>query len=94
MSRSLLQVRNKAALAGGLEISLFKRLSDAHPDAVVNLSCQYRMNSDIMSLSNRLVYGDRLRVGSEAVGMQELNLPNPEALHHAPAWVRDVLDPA
>ncbi|GAA5863149.1 hypothetical protein JCM3774_001437 [Rhodotorula dairenensis] len=87
-------VRNKAALAGGLDVSLFKRLSDAHPDAVVNLSCQYRMNTDIMSLSNKLVYNDRLRVGNEAVGTQQLALPDPAALRDAPTWVQDVLDPA
>ena len=30
--------------------SLFKRLSDAHPAAVVRLTAQYRMNDDIMQV--------------------------------------------
>ncbi|TKA52359.1 hypothetical protein B0A53_04828 [Rhodotorula sp. CCFEE 5036] len=86
-------VRNKAALGGGLDISLFKRLSEAHPDAVVNLSCQYRMNAEIMSLSNKLVYSDRLRVGSAAIGTQQLTVPDPDALRDAPRWIQEILDP-
>ncbi|GAA5984572.1 hypothetical protein JCM10908_003406 [Rhodotorula pacifica] len=86
-------VRNKAALSGGLDVSLFKRLSEAHPDAVVNLSCQYRMNSDIMSLSNKLVYGGRLKVGTDAIGIQQLVLPNVDALLSSPSWVQEILGP-
>ena len=60
-------------------MSLFKRLVDAHPEAVVELVYQYRMNSDIMLLSNRLVYGDRLRCGSRAVSESALVLPGRDA---------------
>jgi hypothetical protein len=70
------QVRNPAARRGGLDISLFRRLSDAHPHAVVDLVYQYRMNAEIMLLSNKLIYGDRLRCGSEEVAQQSLVLPN------------------
>ncbi|KAF9234817.1 Dna2-domain-containing protein [Melanogaster broomeanus] len=61
---------------GGLETSLFRRLSEAHPHAVVDLTHQYRMNEDIMLLSNKLIYGDRLRCGSEAVAKRSLVLPD------------------
>ena len=61
---------------GGLDISLFRRLSDAHPEAVVDLTHQYRMNKEIMLLSNRLIYSNRLRCGTEAVATQSLKLPN------------------
>ncbi|KIK93881.1 hypothetical protein PAXRUDRAFT_33817 [Paxillus rubicundulus Ve08.2h10] len=61
---------------GGLETSLFRRLSEAHPHAVVDLTYQYRMNEDIMLLSNKLIYGDRLRCGSEAVAKRSLVLPD------------------
>ncbi|KAF8876665.1 DNA replication factor Dna2-domain-containing protein [Infundibulicybe gibba] len=61
---------------GGLDVSLFRRLSDAHPNAVVDLAYQYRMNEDIMLLSNKLIYSDRLRCGSELVAQQSLVLPN------------------
>ncbi|KAK4699919.1 DNA replication ATP-dependent helicase/nuclease Dna2, partial [Phenoliferia sp. Uapishka_3] len=97
-----LQVRNRDARDQGLDVSLFKRLSDAHPSAVVYLSQQYRMNEDIMHLSNKLVYEDRLQAGSKAVATRSLKLPNPKALdamhghvdHGAkPCWIRDLLDP-
>ncbi|KAL4079032.1 Dna2-domain-containing protein [Scleroderma citrinum] len=61
---------------GGLEISLFRRLSEAHPHAVVDLTYQYRMNEDIMQLSNKLIYGNRLRCGSETVAQRSLVLPD------------------
>ncbi|OJT15542.1 DNA replication ATP-dependent helicase/nuclease DNA2 [Trametes pubescens] len=84
-------VKNKAARKGGLEISLFRRLSDAHPSAVVDLTHQYRMNSDIMLLSNKLIYSDRLRCGSDAVASQSLSLPNPKFLRllHAKSTCHD-----
>ncbi|KAI0946663.1 hypothetical protein AcW1_010068 [Taiwanofungus camphoratus] len=74
-------VRNRAARKGGLDISLFRRLSDAHPISVVDLTQQYRMNADIMLLSNKLIYNDRLRCGSEAVAKRSLQLPDPSQLH-------------
>lgn len=69
-------MRNLAARKGGLDVSLFRRLSSAHPDAVVDLTHQYRMNEDIMLLSNRLIYGDRLRCGNEEVAKRVLKLPD------------------
>ncbi|EPQ56684.1 hypothetical protein GLOTRDRAFT_75510 [Gloeophyllum trabeum ATCC 11539] len=38
------------------------------------------MNEDIMILSNKLIYGDRLRCGSETVAKRSLCLPNPKAV--------------
>ncbi|OSD07732.1 Dna2-domain-containing protein [Trametes coccinea BRFM310] len=74
----------------GLEISLFRRLSDAHPEAVVDLTHQYRMNSDIMLLSNKLIYSDRLKCGSQAVATRSLSLPNEKFLRflHAQSTCR------
>ncbi|PIL27261.1 hypothetical protein GSI_10406 [Ganoderma sinense ZZ0214-1] len=73
-------VKNRAARKGGLDISLFRRLSDAHPEAVVDLTHQYRMNSDIMLLSNKLIYSNRLKCGSDAVASQSLRLPSQKFL--------------
>ncbi|KAF8184796.1 Dna2-domain-containing protein [Pholiota molesta] len=67
-------VKNPEARKGGLDVSLFRRLSEAHPEAVVDLRFQYRMNADIMLLSNRLIYDDRLRCGNEAVARASLAL--------------------
>ena len=43
------------ARKGGMDVSLFKRLAETHPDAMLWLDEQYRMNDDIMSLANHLV---------------------------------------
>lgn len=75
-----IQVKNAEARKGGLDISLFRRLSDAHPKAVVDLRFQYRMNADIMLLSNRLIYNDRLECGSEEVARRCLKLSGREFL--------------
>ena len=78
-------VQNKEAQEGGLDISLFKLLSEAHPDSVVNLEHQYRMAEDIMTLSNELIYSGRLKCGTSAVAQRVLQMPSLEAglaAHH------------
>lgn len=79
-------VQNDEARKGGLDVSLFKLLSDAHPDAVVSLEHQYRMCEPIMLLSNTLIYGGRLKCGTEALRDRRLDVPDLDggmaALHH------------
>lgn len=78
-------VQNKQALEGGLDVSLFKLLSDAQPESVVNLEHQYRMAEDIMLLSKELVYIGRIKCGNEAVANRTLHIPDLESgltLHH------------
>lgn len=77
-------VQNKEALEGGLDISLFKMLSENHSSSVVNLEHQYRMCKEIMALSNTLVYDGRLKCGTEAVAKRIITIPNINALkkHH------------
>ncbi|KAJ4511384.1 DNA replication endonuclease-helicase Dna2 [Exophiala dermatitidis] len=78
-------VQNKQAQEGGLDVSLFKLLSDAQPDSVVNLEHQYRMAEDIMLLSKELVYSGRIKCGNEAVANRMLHIPDLEgglAGHH------------
>ena len=50
-------------------------LSELHPEAVVMLNHQYRMNESIMLLTNTLVYNHRMRCGNEQVAKSKLNLP-------------------
>ncbi|KIY67509.1 Dna2-domain-containing protein [Cylindrobasidium torrendii FP15055 ss-10] len=95
------KVRNTKARKGGLDVSLFRRLADAHPAAVVELSSQYRMNEDIMHLSNRLIYSDRLKCGSEEVARKALHLPSHAfldslhgdkiACHSKGCWLRHLM---
>ena len=73
-------VQNKAAQEGGLDVSLFKLLSDGQPDSVVNLEHQYRMCEDIMLLSNTLIYSGRLKCGTPQVAARSLEIPNIHAL--------------
>jgi DNA replication ATP-dependent helicase Dna2 len=77
-------VQNKEACEGGLDISLFKLLSENHAEAVVTLEHQYRMCADVMLLSNRLIYSGRLKCGNEAVATRSLEIPDIDALkkHH------------
>ena len=69
-------VQNEDARKGGLDISLFKLLSDAAPQAVCVLEHQYRMCADVMELSNNLIYSGRLKCGTEAVANRSLHIPN------------------
>ncbi|KAL1918139.1 uncharacterized protein VTP21DRAFT_3405 [Calcarisporiella thermophila] len=67
-------VRNLEAKEEGLTTSLFKLLSEAHPEAVVHLEHQYRMNREIMLLSNTLIYDYKLRCGTAQVAERTLSL--------------------
>jgi DNA replication ATP-dependent helicase Dna2 len=84
-------VRNPEALKGGLDVSLFRLLSERHPSALAILKHQYRMNEDIMLLSNSLVYDGLLKCGNEKVARQILRLPNPSQLNFEVVWIRDIL---
>jgi DNA replication ATP-dependent helicase Dna2 len=78
-------VANKEAQQGGLDVSLFKMLSDAQPSSVVNLEHQYRMAEDIMLLSNTLIYSGRLKCGTASVATRTVQIPdlkNGLAAHH------------
>ena len=77
-------VQNKEAQEGGLDVSLFKLLSDAHPESVATLEHQYRMCEEIMSLSNALIYNGRLKCGTAAVATRTMHISNLAALkrHH------------
>uniref|UniRef100_H2Q1Z5 DNA replication ATP-dependent helicase/nuclease n=1 Tax=Pan troglodytes TaxID=9598 RepID=H2Q1Z5_PANTR len=68
-------VLNREARALGMSESLFKRL-EQNKSAVVQLTVQYRMNSKIMSLSNKLTYEGKLECGSDKVANAVINLPH------------------
>ncbi|KAL8715291.1 MAG: hypothetical protein Q9220_001249, partial [cf. Caloplaca sp. 1 TL-2023] len=81
-------VQNKEAQEGGLDVSLFKILSDNQPSSVVNLEHQYRMCEEVMSLSNTLIYNGRLKCGNSFVAQRSVRIPRMEALkqhHHTPS---------
>ena len=59
-----------------MDISLFKRLAEASPHAIVSLKAQYRMNADVMAVCNSLIYEHRLYCATKAVSSAKLLLPN------------------
>jgi DNA replication ATP-dependent helicase Dna2 len=63
-----------------MNVSLFKRLAEAHPEAVVCLNSQYRMNEEVMFLSNQLIYDNRLVCGSAQVAKGRIFLPSHDVL--------------
>lgn len=85
-------VTSQEAKDGGMDVSMFRRLSEAHPHALQRLSYQYRMNEDVMYLCNALVYGSQLRCGTPQVARQQLILPRLSVLP-ASSWVTDALRP-
>ncbi|XP_050237570.1 DNA replication ATP-dependent helicase/nuclease JHS1 isoform X2 [Mercurialis annua] len=83
-------VQSTEARENGMGISLFCRLSEAHPQAISALQSQYRMCQGIMELSNALIYGDRLRCGSSDIANAKLEFSSLKL--HA-SWLKEALDP-
>ncbi|KMS95822.1 hypothetical protein BVRB_004770 isoform B [Beta vulgaris subsp. vulgaris] len=83
-------VKSAEARENGMSTSLFRRLSEGHPQAIAALQSQYRMCAGIMKLSNSLIYGERLRCGSPDVENAKLKLSNRGSM---PSWLKEVLDP-
>ncbi|GEQ69034.1 hypothetical protein JCM33374_g2705 [Metschnikowia sp. JCM 33374] len=67
-------------IKAGLSQSLFQMLATAHPESVVELKHQYRMCKEIMLISNKLVYNNRLVCGNKQVANQVLEIPNKNKL--------------
>jgi DNA replication ATP-dependent helicase Dna2 len=63
------------AQSKGMNVSLFKRFMEAHPAAVCSLTIQYRMNADIMSVCNTLIYEHRMTCALPVIASAALHLP-------------------
>ncbi|KAJ0668754.1 putative DNA helicase [Helianthus annuus] len=83
-------VQSTEARESGMGVSLFCRLSEAHPQAISALQSQYRMCAPIMELSNALIYGNRLRCGSPDVANAKLVYTSSTSMS---LWLKKVLDP-
>ncbi|XP_010275324.1 PREDICTED: DNA replication ATP-dependent helicase/nuclease DNA2 [Nelumbo nucifera] len=84
-------VQSVEARENGMGISLFCRLSEAHPQAISALQSQYRMCAGIMELSNALIYGNRLRCGSSEIANAKLKFLGAEPMT---SWLKEVLNPS
>ncbi|XP_068927588.1 DNA replication ATP-dependent helicase/nuclease DNA2 [Petaurus breviceps papuanus] len=94
-------VLNSEARGLGMSESLFKRLEQKQ-NAVVQLTVQYRMNSTVMSLSNKLVYEGKLECGSDKVANATVSLPHLNDVmldlqahrdHSETSWLRGAFEP-
>ncbi|EXB70693.1 DNA2-like helicase [Morus notabilis] len=83
-------VQSVEARENGLGVSLFRRLSESHPQAISALRSQYRMSRGIMDLSNALIYGDKLRCGSSNIADAKLKF---SSLRSGSSWINEILDP-
>lgn len=93
-------ILSSEARAAGLDKSLFRILSDKHPESVAQLTKQYRMCADIMAVSNTLIYNGRLKCGNDSVANQSLEIPYRERIEEKSVdlkpelrWMDRVLDP-
>lgn len=83
-------VQSAEAREYGMAVSLFCRLSEAHPQAICALQSQYRMCAAIMELSNALIYGNRLRCGSSEVENAKMKYTG---LTSGPTWIKEAMNP-
>eukprot|EP00485_Elphidium_margaritaceum_P023173 CAMPEP_0202711444 /NCGR_PEP_ID=MMETSP1385-20130828/23256_1 /ASSEMBLY_ACC=CAM_ASM_000861 /TAXON_ID=933848 /ORGANISM="Elphidium margaritaceum" /LENGTH=568 /DNA_ID=CAMNT_0049371185 /DNA_START=1 /DNA_END=1704 /DNA_ORIENTATION=- len=68
-------VRCREAERKGMNISLFEKLANKYGEsAVQSLTIQYRMNEDILRLSNALIYNGKMKCASQQVAQQKLVL--------------------
>ena len=79
-----------------MDESLFVRLSNITPTAIVPLQLQYRMCGPVNALANKLTYAGDLKCGDESVEQATLQLPLtdqilPELSH--PPWLQSVIKP-
>lgn len=94
-------VKSEAARVGGLEDSMFKILCENHPESVCELTFQYRMCEDIVKLSNKLIYHDKLKCGNDVIANQKLMMANDidltnfrvEGFPENSYWLKNVLNP-
>lgn len=83
-------VNSSKARQRGMELSLFERLCKLHPGAVTMLKKQYRMNRDIMLMSNEIVYQGMMEPGEEWVLNRELKCSHQKSEHE---WINEVFNP-
>jgi DNA replication ATP-dependent helicase Dna2 len=84
-------VKNEVARLNGLSTSLFCELAEKHPNAVVQLNAQYRMNQEIMTLSNMLIYSMTMKCGSPQVARNRLVLPTPLKKAGGRNWITEAV---
>eukprot|EP01060_Flectonema_neradi_P012418 TRINITY_DN19236_c0_g1_i1.p1 TRINITY_DN19236_c0_g1~~TRINITY_DN19236_c0_g1_i1.p1 ORF type:complete len:1247 (+),score=182.65 TRINITY_DN19236_c0_g1_i1:70-3741(+) len=70
-------VQSDIAKSEGCDVSFLQRLASAHPASVTALTKQFRMCSEILTLSNLIMYKGSLEPASERVARQRLEVTIP-----------------
>ncbi|KRY20491.1 DNA replication ATP-dependent helicase/nuclease DNA2, partial [Trichinella patagoniensis] len=83
-------IQSERARKQGMDISLFSKLEQKYPDAVVTLKLQYRMNREICKLSNQMFYNGELVAANDEVANAFLNVTVDDDVAEEP-WVRRCL---
>jgi len=68
-------VKSNLADKKGMGMSLFEKLCKKHPRSATVLKKQYRMNNDILELSNSIIYHGVMTHGDEQVSCQKVIFP-------------------
>lgn len=68
-------VKSILAEKKGMGLSLFEKLCKKHPTSATVLKKQYRMNEDILELSNSIIYHRVMTHGSQEVAKQSVVFP-------------------
>ncbi|KRX41068.1 DNA replication ATP-dependent helicase/nuclease DNA2 [Trichinella murrelli] len=83
-------IQSERARKQGMDISLFSKLEQKYPHAVVTLKLQYRMNREICKLSNQMFYNGELVAANDEVANAFLNVTVDDDVAEEP-WVRRCL---
>jgi len=88
-------VVSDVAEEAGYGISMLMHLAEGFPDAVAQLTMQYRMNEDICHLSNIIAYKGLLKCGNDSVRHQKLDLPKKLDMVNPidRPWIERAIDP-
>lgn len=85
-------IQNDFARENGLQESIFEKLCKKYPQSIAELRLQYRMNKEIMSLSNTLTYNGKLTCGDELTANQRLKMAATPT--HEEPWLTKATDPS
>jgi DNA replication ATP-dependent helicase Dna2 len=69
-------IKSNLAARKGLNVSLFQKLCQKHPNESSILREQFRMNRDILHLSNTIVYKGIMRHSNTSIADQKIEFPN------------------
>jgi DNA replication ATP-dependent helicase Dna2 len=73
--------------------SMFERLFNRNQSVGIELNLQYRMNEEILKLSNKCVYNFSIQCGNPEVATRRLDVKLEEIIYNYPQWVCDILNP-